>query len=232
MTDGIVDDLTFTSAGLDGAGLIEALHRGPLQGRLALVSSFGVESAVLLHMVAGVDRRFPVIFLDTLKHFPATLAYRDELIRQLGLDDVRSVTPDTRDVGRQDPLGTLWSQDADFCCHVRKTEPLDRALEGFEGWITGRKRYQGGLRTALPTVERDRGKLKINPLANWSAADIVEYRRRHDLPPHPLEQRGYRSIGCAVCTRPVGGEEDARAGRWTGLDKTECGIHLERGAGI
>ncbi len=215
--------------GLDGYELLAALTLGELGGRIALVSSFGAESAVLLHLAARVDPGLPVIFLDTGKLFPETLAYRDALAARLGLTDLRSVPPDPRDLRRHDPDGTLWSDNPDHCCHIRKTEPLDAALTGFEAWITGRKRFHGGQRGALPTIEGDpvSGRIKINPLAPWDAERLNRYLADHDLPVHPLVGDGYASIGCMPCTRPVKPGESARAGRWAWLDKTECGIHGE-----
>ena len=212
---------------LDGLALLRAVLGDLAAGRIACVSSFGAESAVLLDMMASVDRDLPVIFLDTGKLFPETLDYQRALCAQLGLRDVRVVRPEPADLRRHDPLGTLHAREADMCCHIRKTEPLERALEGFDAWITGRKRFQGGSRMALPTIEGDptTGRMKLNPLAGWSAEDIRHYRRLRQLPPHPLTLRGYLSIGCAPCTRPVAPGEDPRAGRWWGLDKTECGIH-------
>lgn len=217
---------------LDGLALLRAALTGPFAGQIAMVSSFGAESAVLLDMIASVDRRTPVIFLETGKLFPETLAYKDELVAWLGLEDVRSIRPDPAALAKSDPVGDLWSREPDLCCHIRKTEPLDEALSGFAGWITGRKRFQGGLRTALPAIETDpaTGQLKLNPLVNWSLDDIRHYRRLRQLPLHPLLARGYPSIGCMPCTRPVKEGEDVRAGRWWQLDKTECGIH--RGEGI
>ena len=219
-------------AGLDGLALLREALTGPLAGRIAMVSSFGADSAVLLDMIASVDRRTPVIFLETGKLFPETLAFKDELIDWLRLEDVRTIRPLAADLDRSDPDGTLWSREPDLCCHIRKTEPLDAALAGFAGWITGRKRFQGGSRTALPAVEADpiTGQLKLNPLVAWTPEDIRTYRRLRQLPLHPLVARGYPSIGCAPCTRAVKDGEDVRAGRWWQLDKTECGIH--RGAGI
>jgi phosphoadenosine phosphosulfate reductase len=217
---------------LDGLALLRAALTGPFAGQIAMVSSFGAESAVLLDMIASIDRRTPVIFLETGKLFPETLAHKDELVDWLGLEDVRSIRPDPAELAKSDPAGDLWSREPDFCCHIRKTEPLDQALAGFAGWITGRKRFQGGVRTALPAIETDpvTGQLKLNPLVNWSMDDIRQYRRLRQLPLHPLLARGYPSIGCMPCTRPVKEGEDARAGRWWQLDKTECGIH--RGEGI
>lgn len=200
-------------------------------GRIALVSSFGTESAVLLHLVATVDRAVPVVFMDTGKLFPETLAYRDALCRQLGLTAVGTVGPAAKLVAEVDPSGTIWQDEPDLCCWHRKVEPLDAALAGFDAWITGRKRFQGGLRGVLPVIEHEpNGRVKVNPLATWTAADILEYRAAHRLPAHPLEAQGCRSIGCAPCTRPAAAGEDARDGRWAGRAKTECGIHLARPA--
>ena len=217
---------------LEGLALLRAALTGPLAGRFAMVSSFGAESAVLLDMVATVDRRTPVIFLDTGKLFPETLAYRDTLVAWLGLEDVRSIRPEPEDLARHDPDGSLWQSEPDMCCHIRKTEPLDRALAGFVGWINGRKRFQGGTRASLPSLETDpvTGQLKLNPLAGWSLEDVRTYRRLRQLPLHPLVARGYPSIGCLPCTRPAAASEPVRAGRWWQLDKSECGIH--RGEGI
>ena len=218
--------------GLEGFALLREALTGPLAGRIAIVSSFGAESAVLLDMVASIDRRTPVVFLETGKLFAETLEFKDELVAWLRLEDVRSIRPAPADLARSDPDGRLWSSDPDLCCHIRKTEPLDEALAGFAGWITGRKRFQGGMRTELQTVETDpvTGQLKLNPLAGWTPEDIRHYRRLRQLPLHPLVAQGYPSIGCQPCTRPVRNGEAARAGRWWHLDKTECGIH--RGEGI
>jgi phosphoadenosine phosphosulfate reductase len=225
-----LDDLRAAYGDLDGVALLQALAGpfGPLRRRTALVSSFGAESVVLLHMAAQVDDALPVIFLDTGKHFPETLAYRHELVQRLGLKDVRSAYPDRLALMRHDRDGRLFAHDPDMCCDIRKTEPLAEELNGFAAWITGRKRFQGGLRTQLEAIEPESGtdRLKLNPLASWSSERIEAYRVAHDLPAHPLVARGYRSIGCAACTRPTREGEDARAGRWSGIDKTECGIHL------
>ncbi|MDQ2803143.1 MAG: phosphoadenylyl-sulfate reductase [Pseudomonadota bacterium] len=199
-------------------------------GRIALVSSFGAESAVLLHMVAAIDRNTPVIVLDTGKLFAETLRYRETLAARLRLTDMRAARPEPARLARVDARGELWRSDPDLCCWQRKVEPLDAALEGFAAWITGRKRFQGNTRRTLQPIETADGRTKINPLAGWSEADIADYFRRHDLPPHPLAAQGYRSVGCAPCTRPVRAGEDARAGRWAGRAKAECGIHLRRPA--
>ncbi len=208
------------------AALLRALIRERFVGRIALVSSFGAESAVLLHMVAAIDPALPVIFLDTGKLFPETLAYRDALVARLGLADVRAARPEGAALAAADPAGRLWESDPDRCCALRKVAPLDRALAPFDAWISGRKRFQGGGRDGLDAVEFGTDwRIKINPLSQWSAADIAAYLARHDLPAHPLVAAGYRSIGCAPCTRPVRPDEAPRAGRWDGRAKTECGIH-------
>ena len=206
--------------------LLEEVLLNRRYGRAAAVSSFGAESAVMLHLVAGIAPGTAVIFLDTGKLFDATLRYRDTLIARLGLTDVRSIRPQAASLARADPDGTLWRRDPDACCAQRKVMPLDGALAGFDAWISGRKRFHGGSRAGLPIIELAAdGRTKINPLAGWSAGDIAAYMREYELPRHPLEAEGYRSIGCATCTVAVGAEGPVRAGRWAGLEKTECGIH-------
>ncbi|MFN5456654.1 phosphoadenylyl-sulfate reductase [Bradyrhizobium sp.] len=193
--------------------------------RLAVVSSFGTESAALLKVTADVDPAIPVIFLDTGHMFAETLAYRDQLIEILGLRDVRSVAPDATALAREDADNDLWFSDPDACCRIRKVEPLARALAPFTAWINGRKRFQGGLRAAIPVVEQDGARVKFNPFANVAREDIAEIYRAANLPQHPLVAAGFRSIGCMPCTSRSDANEDDRAGRWRGLGKTECGIH-------
>jgi phosphoadenosine phosphosulfate reductase len=197
-------------------------------GRLALVSSFGAESAVLLHLAAQVDPSIPVLFLDTGMHFGQTLDYRKTLAAKLGLTDVRDLRPQYQDLATQDPSANLYKTDTDACCNIRKVLPLDRALADFDAWITGRKRFQASSRLRLAVVEAGEGKIKFNPLANWSKAEIDAYAAAHDLPAHPLVEFGYPSIGCWPCTRPVEEGQDVRAGRWAGSEKVECGIHVSR----
>lgn len=213
-------------AGVPAPELLATILTGELNGHIAAVSSFGAESAVLLHMIASVDRDVPVIFTNTQKIFGDTLAYRDELAERLGLTDLRVYRPDPRLLAQKDGNGLRWSYDPDGCCELRKVEPLARALNGFDAWISGRKRGQSSTRAALPRFETDAGRLKINPLADWSKADLDAYFALHELPRHPLEAQGYPSIGCAPCTSKVQPGEDPRAGRWRGWDKVECGIHV------
>ena len=193
--------------------------------KLALVSSFGTESAALLKVMADVDPAIPVVFLDTGWLFEETLAYRDTLIAALGLSDVRSIKPLEETLSREDPDRELWFSDPDACCRIRKVEPLARALKPFSAWINGRKRFQGGLRAEIPVVEQDGARLKFNPFANVSREEIEAIFKAANLPPHPLVASGYRSVGCMPCTSRTSGDEDARAGRWRGRPKTECGIH-------
>jgi phosphoadenosine phosphosulfate reductase len=214
-----------TYAGLEGRDLIKAaIANNP--GKVALVSSFGAESSVLLHMVSEVDHTLPIIFLDTYKLFPETLAYRDQLVAELGLTDVRTVHPDTEDLLIRDKDGELYKSSTDQCCHIRKTLPLERALTGFTVVISGRKRFHGALRSQLDFVSEADGRLKVEPLAAFTALDLKTYMQTHHLPSHPLRLAGYRSIGCMPCTVAGGTDDNPRAGRWAGSDKTECGIHF------
>lgn len=194
-------------------------------GRIAVVSSFGAESAVLLSLVAQVDPSVPVLFVDTGQHFAETLDYRRELAEELGLLDVRDVSATRTELADNDPAGQLWRYDPDACCALRKVTPLDRVLEGFDAWVTGRKRHQASTRRDLQTVERSGGKVKINPLAGWTPEMIEDEVVLRGLPRHPLVEMGYPSIGCGPCTRSVTAGADARSGRWEGTGKTECGIH-------
>jgi phosphoadenosine phosphosulfate reductase len=220
-----MDKTIFESyAGLEGEQLLGPILRD-FAGKAAVVSSFGAESAVLLHMVAQVDKATPVIFLDTGKHFWETLSYRAMLIDRLGLTGVRSITPDAADLAAQDHDGTLHKTNPDACCHIRKTIPLAKALAGIDVTISGRKRYHGAARATLDFLSITDGRLKVEPLAGFSALDITSYMKAHDLPPHPLTEIGYFSIGCEPCTQLGGTAADPRAGRWAGSAKTECGIH-------
>ncbi|WP_068112629.1 phosphoadenylyl-sulfate reductase [Tropicimonas marinistellae] len=215
--------------GLNGAERIAAALAHPLTGKLAMVSSFGADSVVLLHQLSQVAPATPILFLDTQMLFPETLDYQRELADTLGLTGVRVIRARAMHLAQEDPANTLHLRDTDACCDLRKTRPLERALSGFDSWITGRKRFQNGSRAELPLVEEADSRLKINPLADWTATEIADYIRAHKLPRHPLVDKGYPSIGCAPCTSPVADGEDPRAGRWRGEDKDECGIHFVDG---
>lgn len=235
---GDVDDAALLADRFEHASArtrLKAAIRDFFPGRIALVSSFGADSAVLLHMVAEIDPATPVIFVDTGHLFPETLVYRDQLVGRLGLSHVSTYTPDAADLGEQDPEAFLWAREPDQCCHIRKVLPLSRALAGYEAWISGRKRFQSPTRDGLPIFEVEGTRTKVNPLADWSAKDLLAYMNANDLPRHALLAKNYLSIGCIPCTSPVRPGEDARAGRWRGNAKVECGIHTafpEAGAGI
>ena len=225
------DALNARFAGVSTRDMLAAVFSEGLVGRIAAVSSFGAESAVLLHLLADIDRNVPVLFLETGKHFPETLAYRDELTRQLGLTNVISLSPDAELLARRDENGLRWSFDPDGCCEIRKVLPLAKALAGYDATISGRKGCQTAARTGLPRFEIDltdqAARLKINPLADWSGDQIKAYMAAAAIPPHPLAAQGYPSIGCMPCTSRVVPGEDPRSGRWKGWDKTECGIHVD-----
>lgn len=210
---------------LSAEALLHAMIRDEFRERIAVVSSFGAESAVILSRVAEIDPATPVIFLDTSRHFAETLAYRDRLAAHLGLTDVQTIHPAAKPLDTEDVDGLLWQRDGDRCCHLRKVLPLERALDGYRAWITGRKRYHGGQRTELPTIEAVDSRIKINPFANWTLDQIADEFRSRNLPAHPLIGEGYLSIGCAPCTSPVTNGVGVRDGRWTDTGKTECGIH-------
>ncbi|MCC7395093.1 MAG: phosphoadenylyl-sulfate reductase [Sphingomonadaceae bacterium] len=212
--------------GRDSAEMLHALFTDAMLGPTALVSSFGAESAVLLHLVGKIRPDVPVIFLDTGKHFPETIAYRDALARQIGLTNIINVTPDPLDIAARDANGLRWSYDPDGCCALRKVAPLAKALLPYDAHISGRKAFQSSSRANLPRFEVDGdGRMKVNPLVDWDKAALDAYAAAHTLPPHPLVAQGYLSIGCAPCTSIVKPGEDPRSGRWAGWDKVECGIH-------
>lgn len=222
-------DLDEVAASLDrlqGVSLLRAAEAALGTGQVAVLSSFGADSAVLLALAAEANPDIAVVFLETGRHFDETLAYRAELAERLGLRAVRDALPDGDALDAADPVGTLWHFDPDACCRLRKVEPMDAALAPFAAWATGRRRHQAATRAGLANVERVGQRLRLNPIAGWDEGRIEAEMLRRGLPRHPLVARGYRSIGCEPCTEPVGADADARSGRWRGRLKTECGIHL------
>ena len=214
--------------GGDAAGLLRLLITKTFRDRICLASSFGSEAAVLLHMVAEIDPATPVVFTNTGKLFGETLAYRDRLVGELGLLDVREARPLPADLVGEDTQGHLWMSAPERCCYLRKVAPFNRAIAGFDAVITGRKSHHGAARVELESLEASAdGKIRVNPLLHWRDHDLEAYFARHDLPPHPLVADGFRSVGCMPCTDRVLSGEAVRAGRWRGQGKTECGIHLE-----
>jgi phosphoadenosine phosphosulfate reductase len=221
-------DVTALDAELAAASpreIVEAAIR-TAPGKMAVVSSFGTESAVLLKFVADVDPSLPVLFLDTQWLFKETLAYRDALVARLGLTDVRTVMPSPSALALRDPKRELAFRDRDTCCEIRKVTPLAQELAAFDGWMSGRKRFHGGERTALPVVEEDGPRVKFNPLARLSRPELNAVFATARLPRHPLESLGFTSVGCVPCTHKPASGDSVRGGRWSGLGKTECGIHL------
>lgn len=219
------DALNTRFAGVDAGTMLAELFAEGTLGRVGVVSSFGTESAALLHLVAKADPTIPVIFVDTLKMFTETLDYRDTLVELLGLENPSVVEPDLAVLKTKDENGLRWSWDPDGCCDIRKVLPLMRAKQGLDAWVSGRKAFQSVTRENLPRFEIEEGRMKINPLGDWVKDDLDAYFEEHDLPRHPLEAKGYLSVGCEPCTSKVKPGEDPRSGRWRGWDKTECGIH-------
>jgi phosphoadenosine phosphosulfate reductase len=212
----------------DASRLLRGIIEQEFPGRVAVLSSFGAESALLLAVVAEIDPAIPVIFLDTGKIFPETLQYISDVETRLGLRNIRRIGPDQRELAERDPDGELWYFDPDACCALRKVEPMLAALDGVDALISGRKRYHGALRHFIPRIEVGEGVIKIDPIADWSRERVTAEFTLRGLPRHPLEAQGYPSIGCMPCTAPVRAGEDIRAGRWAGRAKTECGIHGPR----
>ncbi len=211
---------------LNSLDLLDAMINGEFRDNIALVSSFGAESIVLLDMVAEVNPATPVIFLNTQKLFGETVSYRDKIAEKLGLTNIITVKPSPEDLANEDKNGLLWTRDTDACCDLRKTRPLAKAMNGYGAWITGRKRFQTRERSGIPLIEQDGSKFKINPLAHWNQNELDQIMENKGLPKHPLVAQGYPSIGCMPCTKRVEAGQDRRMGRWSGQDKAECGIHI------
>lgn len=214
--------------------LLRAVINTEFKGKIALISSFGADSALLIKMVADVNPNVPVLFLETGKHFKETLEYVSHLEKLFGLKELRRLKPDPELLKKTDPDGELWKTHVNRCCWLRKVEPLNRALESgeFEAVITGRKRYQTQERKDIDNIELfDDGIFRINPLSTWTKDDIKKEFKKQNLPQHPLVEQGYPSIGCEPCTKAVHPGEDERSGRWAhtidmrGNQKQECGIH-------
>src|SRR5512143_583842 len=195
---------------------------------LAVSTSFQSQSMPLLHMVTQVMPDVRVLFLDTGYHFWDTLTFRERVQHEWRLNVVDLYRDSRWDAFVRDHIRTLPLEDANLCCYIHKVQPMQRALAGLRAWITGIRRDQTPERARAHVLEpQTDGLLKINPLLNWTRADIARYRQEHHLPSHPLYKRGYRSVGCAPCTVAVGASDDDRAGRWVGRGKTECGLHTD-----
>lgn len=222
----VSDDIFANWLALDGLDLLQDVLNHTETLRIAVTSSFGSESAVLLDLVAQVNKAIPVIFVDTGRLFAATTNYRDHLTDHFGLTNVQTLKASDLMVKNTDPDGKLFETDPDACCHVRKVMPYAQALSPFDVLIGGRKRHHGDQRSTLETAELSGPHIKINPLARFTAEDIRTAFSTRNLPQHPLVKEGYSSLGCEPCTLKSCEASHVRAGRWKGRKKTECGIHF------
>jgi len=200
-------------------------------GRIAATSSFGPESGVLLHMVSRIDPAVPILFLETGYHFPETLEYQATLTKLFGLINVIDLKADPKrkaEVVKQYE-GVPYEKNPDLCCQINKVEPIDLALKDYDAWMSGIRRHQTDFRKSVRIFEEykkgDSELFKISPLANLTSRELWWYLKEHRIPKHPLYDKGYLSVGCWPCTRPVQDGDDERSGRWAGKAKTECGIH-------
>jgi phosphoadenosine phosphosulfate reductase len=218
-------ELNAAFAGLTAQQILSRLLHGGVAGRVAVISSFGAEAACLLSLIASKEPSTPVVFLDTRKHFAETLVYVDDLMDRLGLTTLVRARPSSAGLELDDPDGELYARDSDRCCYMRKTLPMIGVLRNYDCVLTGRKRFQTPDRSYMDTVEVQDSWLRVNPLADWTREQVLDYLECHGILEHPLVSRGYASVGCEPCTEP---SEDFRAGRWAGTDKTECGIHIAR----
>lgn len=216
-------ELNAAFAGLTAQQMLSRLLHGGVAGRVAVISSFGAEAACLLSLVASKEPSTPVVFLDTRKHFAETLVYVDELMDRLGLTTLVRARAPLAGLEVDDPDGELHARDSDRCCYLRKTLPMIGVLRNYDCVLSGRKRFQTADRSDMDTVEVQDSWLRVNPLADWTREQVLDYLDRHGILEHPLVSQGYASVGCEPCTEP---SEDFRAGRWAGTDKTECGIHI------
>jgi phosphoadenosine phosphosulfate reductase len=220
------------SRALADASAAEILRRAAerFPGRIVLTCSWQRTSSVLVHLIASQSLDVRIVEVDTGLLFPETHEVRDRLIDALGIT-VETLRP-RRTVAEQalDRGAELWLREPDACCGLRKVEPLERALEGTDAWVSGLRRSSGGERASVRPFSFDetRGVIKVAPIWRWSSDDVDAYCAEHDLPVHALHAQGYPSIGCVPCTRAVVPGEDERAGRWAGTTKTECGLHRPR----
>ena len=200
-------------------------------GRIAIASAFQAEGTCLIHMATRVVPDVPILFLETGFHFAETLAFKERLTEQLGLNVVDLVGEYTVERQTEEFGPRLYERDPKLCCQLNKVAPFDRALRGFDAWLTSMRRDSAWTRRNTPIVSQTEFEdgttlVKVNPIAGWTRQQAWSYLKEHDLPHNPLYDLGFASIGCAPCTRMVFAGEDERAGRWSGLLKTECGIHV------
>ena len=213
-----------THSDLDSRKLLRIMIKDIFYKKIAVTSSFGAESPVILHLVSKIDKSVPVIFLNTGKLFPKTLEYLKIIRKKLNLTNIKIFKPDQDFLKKYDPNGNLHKTNPNLCCHIRKTLPLKKSMINYDAWINGRKRFHGFERSKLKKIEMVNGLIKINPLADWSFNQIKNYMLNNNLPEHPLITEGYKSIGCQPCTSKS--KDSIRDGRWADSLKSECGIHV------
>ena len=210
---------------LSAIKLLEVMVKKIFLKKIAVTSSFGAESVVILHLISKVDKSIPVIFLDTGKLFPETIKYAKTVKKILKLNNIQIHKPELKDLKKYDFQGNLYKKKPNLCCHIRKVLPLQKALKNYDAWINGRKRFQSEDRSNIKKIEKIDGFIKINPLADWEFNKVKNYIKTYKLPEHPLVKKGYKSIGCLPCTSKILDGEPHRSGRWSDNLKTECGIH-------
>lgn len=195
---------------------------------IAMSSSFQTQSMPLLHIMSQIAPDMPIFFIDTGYHFWETLMFRERLAEEWKLNIVDLYRDSRWDVFVHQRMRSLPLEDPNLCCFMHKVQPMQKALKGYKAWISGIRRDQTSVRAHAKILEmQEDGLLKINPLLNWTKKDVQNYIEEHNLPKHPLFERGYRSVGCAPCTIAIGVNDDERSGRWAGKGKVECGLHTE-----
>lgn len=195
---------------------------------IAMSSSFQTQSMPLLHMVTHLKRAIPVFFIDTGYHFWETLMFREKIASEWKFNVIDLYRDPRWDLFVRQNIRTLPLEDPNLCCYLHKVQPMQEALKDVKAWISGIRRDQTSVRAQASVLElQDNGLLKINPLLNWTKADVQKYMEEHNLPKHPLYDKGYKSVGCAPCTIAIGANDDERAGRWAGKEKVECGLHTD-----
>lgn len=196
--------------------------------RMAMSSSFQTQSMPLLHMVAQITSEVPIFFLDTGYHFWETLEFREKISAEWKLKIVDLYRDSRWDIFAHQNTRSMPVEDPNLCCYLHKVEPMQNALKGYKAWISGIRRDQTTVRAKAHFLElQEDGLLKINPMLNWTKADVNHYIEEYQLPQHPLLKKGYRSVGCAPCTIAIGVNDNERAGRWAGREKLECGLHTD-----
>tara|TARA_Y100001954_G_scaffold76815_1_gene84289 strand:+ start:24 stop:722 length:699 start_codon:yes stop_codon:yes gene_type:complete len=223
--ENLLAQLNDNSKNLSPQNILENSINNIFKKKMVYVCSFGTESAIILHMVSEIDRSLPIILLNTNYLFKETIEYKDYLICKFKFSNFKELSPSIEDLNINDTKGILWKEDPDLCCNIRKVLPLQKELQKYEAWISGRKSYHEGERTNLKFFEYINEKIVVNPLANVNRNFVDSYFKKHDIERHPLFESGYLSLGCTHCTVKTSMIDSPRSGRWNNKTKTECGIH-------